>query len=392
MKKNRTTLAIIFIALLNSVALLGQDLTADQIQQALLAQPPQAIRNMALALADENGVPAPIKVSYVNTFLDTSRSFNYFVAFYSAGNIPGGFLRVFRREGISLTAAGDQDVDRKIGGFQAQLELIDVTGDGVPEIQVISLDASGNDQAFSLFIWTGTALHDMLGNVTIHSRLADIDNDGIPELIHVRDDGSGFNTFKLFGNNYKLINISANDPTGLIDITGNVAFVSAFCKQMEPDKFSLSSVNAAFRQGGEQESKDNDSMIHMRFGELHQLDGTIVDAGQIDLGSVVVSPHIIPRRTHIGGRDADESVFRDDHKNNFCLETGTINTVNVEISRLDLLRALQTLQPDARLRTGDQIDIRLSAKLKDNTPISAVFKAKVIGDNDPDDSGHHVEK
>ena len=57
----------------------------------------------------------------------------------------------------------------------------------------------------------------------------------------------------------------------------------------------------------------------------------------------------------------------------------------VEISRLDLLKGLQTLQPDAPLKSGDEIGIGLSAKLKDGTPLAAEFKVRVVGQPGRDD-------
>src|SRR5437763_17137726 len=72
-----------------------------QIEQALLAQAPPTIRDLSLALADDSGVADPIKVAFVSADLDGSRSFSYIVALYSTGSVPGGVMRVFKRQGAN---------------------------------------------------------------------------------------------------------------------------------------------------------------------------------------------------------------------------------------------------------------------------------------------------
>jgi hypothetical protein len=57
------------VLLLRPSLLAGQALTADQIQQALLAQAPQATLDLSKALADDDGNVDPIQVIFVNADL-----------------------------------------------------------------------------------------------------------------------------------------------------------------------------------------------------------------------------------------------------------------------------------------------------------------------------------
>lgn len=369
----RNIFAFAFALLFLSCLTVAQSATPEEIEQTLLAQPPQAIQDLSQALTDDNGVPDPIKVSFVIADLDGHRTFSYVVALYSTESVPGGFLRVFRREGTSLVVAGDQDVSRQIGGFSSQLQLIDVNNDGIPEIKINSLASNGNDEAFSLFLWTGTSLHDMIGNVTIHSDLADIDNSGVLAIVHVRDDGEGFDIFKLAGSDYHFFDVFNQDPTGFLNSAGQFVYVRSFCRQMEPNGFPLEAIRNVLRQSEKDENAGERGIVHLKFGGLKQLDGTVIPVEQIDDKTLSISPHLLPLRINIHSEhgDADDGT---------C--SPAAGRADVEVSRMGFLASLQQLQPEAPLKAGDRVEIRLSGKLKDGTPLSALFEASILQDEE----------
>src|SRR5262249_50604891 len=153
--------------------LLGQELTNSQIKQKLLEQPPQAI----LALAQKEGAPgspAAIDVAFAKADLNGDGSFNYLIALYMLDR-DGGVLRVFKIKDGDLIVAGEQAGRRYAGGYGTQFDLIDVNGDGIPEVMVTFHTASGRDELFNLFIWTGSSLQDMLGTRVESGSLVDID-------------------------------------------------------------------------------------------------------------------------------------------------------------------------------------------------------------------------
>ena len=54
----------------------------------------------------------------------------------------------------------------------------------------------------------------------------------------------------------------------------------------------------------------------------------------------------------------------------------------VEVSRRDFLKNLQRLKLDGPLAAGDTVEVKLRAKLRDGTPLSATFTAAIIDHED----------
>jgi len=191
-------------------SLLSQGLTQEQIRQKLLAQPPQLIV-YRLQKLKPRWTPA-VKVDFIRADLDGSESSSYFIAYYTLEDDTGGFLRVFKRDGNNLIVAGDQDTKQEIGDYMPSLVLIDVNNDGIPEVKVTSVSESNQEDYFSLFMWMGSSLHDMLGGRVLSGDFVDIDNDGILEIVDMRSDGKGFDIYKLSGNAYRFSKTVADDP------------------------------------------------------------------------------------------------------------------------------------------------------------------------------------
>ena len=377
----RSYLGFLLIFVMVAVAWLSAQtsLTADQIQQQLLAQPPQATVAVSQKLA-VNGVPDPIAVSFVNADLDGSGAFRFYVAFYTTQQTSGGFLRVFQLRNGALALAADQDASRPVGGYAAELILVDVNGDGIPEIEVDSMSANGQDHSFSLFMWTGSSLHDLIGSSVQNGGLADVDRNGTLDLLIAQASGTGVDVFKLIGQNYQFFKSFPQNPTGLVGHDGNIVLVRSFCKAVAPNRFPLREIQGAKNHRSHNDT-DDDTVL-FSFGGLEQVNGPVVEADQVDLASIVVSPHLTPLRASVHRKGSDQDDDHDNDGSQSCREARERGTVAVRISRQDFLRSLQQLQPQAPLQPGDQIEITLSASLRDGRPVSAVFAITIAGDGD----------
>ncbi|HSP17599.1 MAG TPA: hypothetical protein VLV78_22835 [Thermoanaerobaculia bacterium] len=365
------TASLLTMFLLTPAWLAAETLTSDQIAAMLLANPPAAASTASQNLADDDGVPDPIIVDFLHADLDRDGSFSYVVALYSTERDPGGFLRVFQQRGSALAVVGDQDSAQSVGGYSTDFHLVDVNGDGVPEVAVECLDASGNNPELRLFIWTGTSLHDMIGGVAGTSALVDIDSDGVLELVQAHDDGTGFDILKLSGGDYRFARSVTEDPTGFLGPLGKFRYVRSFCRRLDPDRVSLADVREAVLN----DRPSDESAVHFRFGDLRQIDGSPASVNDVDLATITVQPHLVPTGIKIHQAN-DGSPSQSDT----CQGDFDGGRIDVDVPRQAFLRALQPLQLEAPLAAGDTIAMRLSAKLKDGTPVGAVFGVTIVDD------------
>ena len=355
----------------------GQGLSAEQsaLKQKLLTQPPAAV----IALSERSarhGKPSPIDIeTVVNADFDGDGSFRYFVALFDTKRSgSSGFLRVFKEQGGEFVVAGDQDSASEVGGYDVQIELVDVNNDGIAEVKVNSMSHDGQDQYFSLFTWTGSGLHDMTGNTVGSGSLEDIDGDAILEIVASNPRNEGFDIYKLVGNTYQFLKTVKQDPSGLTGPDGNLNYVRSFCKDLDPNQFSLADIKRAL---GNQKEPGGE-VVHLSFGKLQKVRGGPVSVNQMDSTTIMINPSLRPLRVSIsspkGRKQHDEEMkvgaCHDEH-----------GTVSVELSRSSFLRLLPRLQPTAPLAAGDKVQFRISAKLKDGTPVGAVFTAHISGDS-----------
>jgi hypothetical protein len=201
----RSTLVIIAgtaLALLSSAPAPSVRAASTDDQVVASFYPDSLLRDPVL-----KGQPPDIKsYQFVRADLDGSGSKDYLVVAYYNG--VHDTVRVLKAPaGAAATVAGDLGLNY-IGGGPAQVSLIDLDGDGKPEIDLI---IPGRRMAHWLFKWSsgtlkffGPAEVDAFGRQhTILSdlRVADIDGDGIPELLVPKDD-SGYITYKLVNGAY----------------------------------------------------------------------------------------------------------------------------------------------------------------------------------------------
>ncbi len=227
----RIVLCLLLTGALAVPSLAHAQLTDAQIKQQLLAQPPQAIVNLAQKISTPHE-PENIDAQYVRADFDRSGKFRYIVAYYFSTTSDSGFLRVFKQEGTNLVLAGDEeDPSRQVGGFEwcTHLLLVDVNGDGVPEIEMTSLTSDGQQELIDLFSWTGSTLHNMLPDTLDIGDLEDLDNNGIMEFVSPNDSGSGYDIYKLSGDDYTLWKTVPDDPSGFISPDGKITLVRPFC-------------------------------------------------------------------------------------------------------------------------------------------------------------------
>ena len=389
--KNRTLFLLCVV--IASVYLQGQtSLSPAQIQQQLLAQPPQAITAQAQKAA-AHGLNISVEVKqYVQADFGGNGAFNYIVALYGLSGQDGGYLRAFKVQGNSLALAGDEDDYGSVGGYGARLQLLDVNGDGIPEVEVTGAVASGRYELLpDLYMWTGSALHNMLSAVRAESgELVDIDGDGIMEVVgrptcdvdsegNPTNCGSGYDVYRLQGSDYKFFKTFSQDPTGFIGANGQPNYVRAFCKRLKPHDFSKDEIGDALRHHA-RGNDDRGDTVKLKFGGLDRLNVGPVDVNLVDTTSIVVAPHVLPLHVRVfspGEKDGDDD--RDDHdQNNTCQQMNS-GRILVEVSRSDFLRSLQMLHPSGPLAAGDQVEVPLTAKLRDGTPVGATFTVKIVG-------------
>lgn len=395
-KMNKTVLYLICVVLVASSHLAGQiSLTAAQIQQQLQAQPPQAI-TYQFQKAAAHGLNLPIEVKqYVQADFDGTGAFNYIVALYGLGNRDGSYLRAFKVQGNSLVLAGDEEDHRGVGGYGAVLTLIDLQGNGTPTVMVTA-HSSGSpvEEFFNLYAWTGSSLHNMLPNLTSYGNLVDLNGDGVLEIVYpplCGDNGcsSGYDVYQLVGNEYKFWKNFAQDPSGQTGANGQIQYVRAFCTRLEPHRFRLDEITDALHHHGAGNNDDRNGTVKLKFGGLDRVNVGPVDVNLVDTTSILVAPNLTPVRVRVfsvGEKDQDHDQGADD-KNDVChkMDSGRIL---VEVSREDFLRGLQRLHLTGPLAAGDHIEVKLTAKLKDGTPVGATLTAKIVG-TDRDTNKQH---
>ena len=385
-KMKKTTFCLMSVVVIAASQLVGQ--TSAQIQQQLLAQPPQAIAYQSQKAA-AHGLNLAVEVKqYVQADFGGRGAFNYIVALYGLSGIDGGYLRVFKVQGNNLILAGDEEDHGSVGGYGANVQLIDVNGDGIPEIEVTGMQASGRYELLpDLYSWTGSSLHNMLSAVKEESgELIDIDRDGVLEVVghpvcDVNSEGSpancgtGYNVYKLAGSNYQFFKTFAQDPTGMTGANGHSNYVRAFCTKITPRHFSVGELSEGKKNGPSEQEDHGDSFVQLRFGGLQQVNGTMVDVGQVDTSTIVIAPQLF--LVHVSVHRGDDA---DDEKdqNDTCRKVDN-GRVLVDVGRSQFLNGLQKLHLNGPLAAGDEVEVKLTAKLRDGSPVGAVFKASIVG-------------
>lgn len=185
----RNRILALSLILISGVTVKAQQNSDDLLKAKLLTMQPPAMVALAqrLTAGHFHHTPEQIDVMFVRADLDGSGKFIFVVAFFfTAQGGHHGYLRVFRQDNGVLTVAGDEEnPGTPSGGGPANIELVDVNGDGIPEIKVEGTGLSGAHTSFTLFAWTGSSLHLMTANDvdTGDASLVDIDGDGQLEIV-----------------------------------------------------------------------------------------------------------------------------------------------------------------------------------------------------------------
>lgn len=149
--------------------------------------------------ASPSSLPAngTIQYDFSRADLDHTGSGDYIVAVYCGS--PGGIIRVLRPSGSGAVTAAEVAYSA-MGGHVPRLRLVDLDGDGTPEIVASFATIGGSEQTW-IFRWTGDALALFGPTMTsgrqsvVHSALSmvdffDLDGDGIPEIIELDRGGN----------------------------------------------------------------------------------------------------------------------------------------------------------------------------------------------------------
>jgi hypothetical protein len=359
----------------------AQQSADDVLKAQLLTSPPAAVLDLAKRVSprDHN---VSIDVKFVHADLDGSGQFQYIVAFFfTAETSQDGFLRVFRQTATGLQVVGDEDGANASGGNSATLELIDVNGDGIPEVKVSGSGLSGAHSSFDLFFWTGSSLHCMTNSAdTDDAYLADVDGDGQLEIIgppytdlsnfDPNQSFTGFGIYKAQGTDYQFERDSVLDPTGGLDAAGHIASLR-FKTRLEPDRFSLEQVQRAVKRAG----GDDEDAVHLTIRQLLDAANQPVSVDQIDPSTIVLDRNTHPLRVRLSRGESDD----DDHERN----DGSF--LHAEFSRTAFLRRLPLQDLTKPLAKGDKVALNVTAKLKDGRTARGSMNVKVGGDGDSED-------
>src|SRR5713101_337951 len=337
----KLSLLFLLLASNSSVAQAGD----AAIKQQLLAQPPAAFVELGTKLPNES-----LSVDFLRADLDGSGKFQFLIALYSLDG-DGVFLRVFRQEGSQLTLVGEQEDKDPHGGWGTHASLVDIDGDGIPELDLAGTEANGRQTFHEYMVWTGTSLHSAIVYVA-DARLEDIDGDGILELISGNGDGT-FNIYKFQGTNFVLSQTVNHDPQGIVGSDGKVHFVRSFLNALHPHAFSLAEVRVAKRDDKDRDDEDGDKgKVKVIMGKLKDLDGKIIPVEDVDTNTLVLDHNLRP--VHVNVRPAEKD--DDDHDSKTVLE--------LDFARLDILHLLPKLKLTAPLAAGDKLKLNTHGKLK----------------------------
>ncbi len=375
--------------LIFSVTGAAQQNSDSALKAQLLTMPPPAMADLAQSIGSP-GQPARFDVTFLRADLDGSQRFNFIVAFFFTVQSRDGYLRVYRQDGGSLTVAGDEETASVVSGRRESLSLVDVNGDGIPEVRVDSMGLSGAHTGFDLFSWTGSSLHLLTPNTvdTTDASLVDIDGDGQleivqgpyidfndPDSIAAAKQGS-YDIYRLSGNQYVLSTTSGTDPKGLHGQNGTINLVRAFFKRIEPGKFPLAEIHEAQAGHG-----DDDGRVVLTLGKLQAFSGSSVSVEDINVTSLRLGQGLSPVATRIAGRDSEKEAQDSSDSN-----PGPV--LKAYFSRSAVLAFLPHAQLDKPLAPGDTLTLPIRGNMKNGAALSGTVTMKIVGDRDDDGAKH----
>ncbi len=179
------------------------------------------------------GGPAPFQAyDFAVADLEGTGSDDVIVAAYTNGF--SGAVRVLRKQGGGASLVDEPDLPL-LGGVFPYVELLDLDGDGTPEI-IVSLSSARGPGADWVFKWSGRGLR-LIGPSTVdddgdvstvlgEADFVDINGDGLLEIINPpeEDPDEPFDVFDLDGNRLKPLSFvgtyvrSAGKPTESAEI------------------------------------------------------------------------------------------------------------------------------------------------------------------------------
>ncbi len=286
---------VISALLVQSLSLVAQN--TERLKAQLLAMPPAAAAQLASQQEDK------LKVDFVRADLDGSARFQFVVAFYSLEHDDQGlFFRVFQQQPSGLQVVGEQEDDFAHGGFGISVKLVDIQGNGIPEIELEGHEANGAQIFHEYFSWTGHSLHSSI-DPTADSELEDIDGDGIQELVASNGDGS-FNIYKYNGTDFTLWKTLKQDPDGVIGADGQVNIVRARFSALKPQDFSIDEILSALnndkdKPGQDSGNDDGDGRVQIIMGNLKDLHGKTFSVEDIDPTTLALVRNLHPIRFKI---------------------------------------------------------------------------------------------
>ena len=323
----------------------------------------------------------PVDVDFLKADLDGSGQFQHIIAFYSQSANYGFYLRVFKQQGAALQLIGEQEDQHAHGGWGARVELVDIDGDGIPEVDVSGTDSSGRQIMHEYFRWTGNSLHELLDpreEMANDGALADIDGDGILELI-VLQGARRFRVYKFNGTDFKLSATVDRDPLGAIGADGWVNIVRAHVATLRPNVFALGEIKAARQKNdGDRDSDGNRGGLRFAIGKLSDLRSKPSSVEDIDAITLVLGTNLRPIRSHVRPAARDEDDDDSGHR------AAAQSVLDLEFSRPEVLRFLPRLKLTAPLAPGDKLQLLLHGKMKNGTRVSAAVSVSIKGDRNND--------
>ncbi len=344
------SLAIFALAAMQSVCD-GQ--STAPLDSQLLAQPPSRLVQAAARLSDT------VTVKYTRADLDGSGAFQYLIAYYSMQNDAHGvYFRVFKDQPNGPILLGEQEDKRLHGGFGLSIQLVDINGDGIPELEVESRLSAGDTIFREYFAWTGRSLHSVVGPLS-DPELEDLDGDGVMELVSRNNDGT-FNIYKYNGADFVLAQTVNQDPSGAVGTDGKVNIVRAANTTLGPSSFALKDVQVALASS----ATSSGDTVKLVIGNLADLHSHALGVDQVDCVSLILDRKLRPTLCQIRTSDSSGQPYPSPF-------------LEVRFARADFLRALGKSKLTSPLAVGDTFKYVLHGKMKNGMRGSGTVSATI---------------
>ena len=373
---------LLILTLLASVAFSQQPKNDPILTELQKAVPDQVSKT-----ADDDEVA----IVYKRADFDQDHTFSYVVAAY--GSPLQGAIQLFKLQGSQLQLVAESSPDLTVGLPRTELQVIDVDGDGVPEIVSNLFGAPGGEYTTSILRKQGSALVSMLGPDldTRNAVLANLDNDGTLALV-VPPDGRRLNgeagdptisrdaSYKIYRPKNGIYQFSISQQSDPV-FPGNTV-IRAQKIVFKPFVVSLETLH---RKHG---NDDDERKILLLIGALQAetVSGThSVGLDSISLDSLRLAGTLVPSRIFIRNESPDDEG-----------RVGTSKSLDRQLLEADfsleqIKQAIQRATFDHSPKAGETVLLPITAVLKDGSRLSAEARIRLSASQHDHDRDRQID-